>query len=1010
MASKFGPKQKTKKTKASSKIAGYDNVILQVRSAVETLDKFISATAIGKPTYVIKMSIVKANVGVFAGTITAMLDAMKPVLNRTADIKSLTGVVESFSKINPDGFIKFLKGITGVLSDKKLQKNTKNMSEVAVGMAEIIGAIKDIGNSDVGKNIQLISDVMDKTPDAMKTIAKETKRIYKYIKRTDKNLKAIIKHNGDLDKSWKIIDKTLTKIIKTMSKSMSVQKKKDAYTIGDMANDLRKFVIQTTLLAIAIIPASLIIIPALLVLKVIIKTLLWACKDIGKLASKRVIKKLNKANMAILALASSFALFVLTIYTIGQAASSPDLFKGLLAFGILVSMSLGILFILSLKWVNRATKEGRISILAIAATFALFTLSLFTIGQAAQDKELLAGMKAFGVLLGLSLAALFVLSLFKKDISKGATAMLIMSASLIVFTIVTKLILGLNITKKSWKAFGYFAAIVGLGTGALVAAGALSTSVIPGAIALMLVSVALILFTVPVKIIKGMGIDKQAWKNFGFFTAIMSSSAAIAAGIGLPGVFLFTMRGAIALMIIAMSLNKFADTMHILSDVSKKSSPKEIKALVSCMGDIMVSMRDSVKKIGIKDIYKINKLYGNMAGAMKTMAEAYEIMGKIETDPQALADAVSTMMKGAVDAFVKTAADPDVKSALDEMDDWGVKGLINSITGKKSPISKLLALSGKLGDATAGMAVGIRDMADMKVKEYDQNGKVIGYRQLTSEDFQAAATGVTTIVGSLFRALSADTKDPAIRELLKGKLEKTDAWKTISSAKLVGEAIGSLAKGIVEMSDMTYTDENGKKVKVDATKSSENVSKLLSTMFTGFASVKIDSKLPGYIKDTTASLENLVNTTNNLDMRKAEKMTSLLSKIAEIGKGINWNFKELADVIEGKLIETLENLKEVLEETNENITKPNDNTLSGGLAGDIFGPQKNKGLTIDGNPPAPESGPMKESNPKTDDKNNLDSLVTKIDDITSSLRDILDSSRTGGFGVSIRNFDDLRNG
>ena len=65
-----------------------------------------------------------------------------------------------------------------------------------------------------------------------------------------------------------------------------------------------------------------------------------------------------------------------------------------------------------------------------------------------------------------------------------------------------------------------------------------------------------------------------------------------------------------------------------------------------------------------------------MSKAMKSMAEAYEIMGRIDADPQALADAVSTMMKGAVDAFVNTAADPYVKSALDEMNDWGVKGFI----------------------------------------------------------------------------------------------------------------------------------------------------------------------------------------------------------------------------------------------------------------------------------------------------------------------------------------------
>ena len=1009
MASKFGSKQKTKKTKASSKIAGYDNVILQVRSAVEALDEFISATAIGKPTYVIKMSIVKANVGVFAGTITAMLDAMKPIFNRTTDVKALIGVVESFSKINPDGFVKFLNGITGVLLDKKLQKNTKNMSEVAVGLAEIIGAIKDIGNSDIGKNMQIISDVMDKTPDAMKTIAKETKRIYKYIKKTDKSLRAIIKHNGDLDKSWKIIDKTLTKIIKTMSKSMSIQKKKDTYTIGDMANDLRKFVIQTTILALAIIPASLIVIPALLVLKVIIKTLLWACNDIGKLASKRVIEKLNKANMAILALASSFALFVLTIYTIGQAASSPDLYKGILALTLLVTISLGVLYALASRPVQNTTREGRLSILAIAATFTLFTLSLFTIGQAAVDTSMTEGVVAFIGLVGISLGTLWVLSHFSNDVTKGAMAMLIMSGAMIGFTLTARLILDLNITKKSWKSFGYFSAIVGLGVAALVGASVFVTSVVKGAAALALVSIALLLFTLPVMTINSLNIDKQSWKRFGFFASIVGSAVGVAVAAGLPGVFLFALRGAGVLMAVAAGLSVFSSAMVTLSDISKKSSPKEIKSMMTCMGDVMVTMRDSVKKIGIKDIYKINRLYGGMSKAMKSMAEAYEIMGRIDADPQALADAVSTMMKGAVDAFIKTAADPDVKNALDEMGDWGVKGFINGITGKKSAISKLLALSGKLGDATAGMAVGIRDMVDMKVKEYDQNGKVIGYRQLTSEDFQAAATGVTTIVGSLFRALSADTKDPAIRELLKGKLEKTTAWKTISSAKLVGEAIGSLAKGIVEMSDMTYTDENGNKVKVDATKSSENVSKLISTMFTGFASVKIDKKLPGYIKDTTSSLENLVNTTNNLDMRKAEKMTSLLGKIAEIGKGINWNFKELADVIEGKLIETLENLKEVLEETNENITKPNDNESTNALFGNIFRPNKDKGITIDGNPPAPESGPMKESSPKTDDKNNLDSLVTKIDDITSSLRDILDSSRTGGFGVSIRNFDDFRN-
>lgn len=1007
MASKFGSKQNAKKAKTSSKIAGYDNVILQVKSAVESLDKFISATAIGKPTYVIKMSIVKTNVKVFAGTIIAMLDAMKPVLGRTADIKLLSRVVDSFSNINPDGFVKFLKGITGVMSDKKLQRNAKDMTAIAVGIAEIIGAIKDIGNSDIGKNIQIISDIMDKAPDAMKTIAKETKHIYKYINKTDKNLKSIIKHNGELDKSWKVIDKTLSKILKTMSKSMDVQKKKDAYTIGDMADDLRKFIIQTTLLAVAIVPASLIIIPAMVVLKAIVASLIWACDNIGKLGRKSTLKKLDAANRAILSISATFALFVLTIYTIGQAASSPDLYKGILALTLLVTISLGVLYVLASKPVQNTTREGRLSILAIAATFTLFTLSLFVIGQAAVDTGMTEGVVAFIGLVGISLGALWVLSHFSNDVTKGAMAMLVMSGAMIGFTLTTKLILDLNITKKSWKSFGYFSAIVGLGVAALVGASVFVSSVVKGAAALALVSIALLLFTLPVMAINSLNIDKHSWRRFGFFASIVGSAVGVAAAAGLPGVFLFALRGAGVLMAVAAGLSVFSAAMVTISDISKKSSPKEIKSMMTCMRDVMITMRDSVKKISIKDIYKINKLYGGMSKAMKSMAEAYEIMGRIDADPQALADAVSTMMKGAVDAFVKTAADPSVKSALDEMNDWGVKGLINGIIGKKSAISKLLALSSKIGNATAGMASGIRDMADMRVKEYDKNGKVIGYRQLTNKDFQAAATGITTIVGSLFRALGEDTKDPVIKSLLKGKLEKTQAWKSISSAKLVGEAIGELAKGLVEMSDMTYTDESGKKVKVDATKSSENVSKLISNMFTGFASVKIDKKLPGYIKDTSTALDNLVSTTNNLDLSKAEKMTSLLGKIADIGKGINWNFKELANVIEGKLIETLENLKEVLEQTNENILSPQQNEQYTPNSINSFAYNNpSKGITIDGNPPAPDNGPMKESKP--DNNIDISGLTAKIDDITNSLKDIIDSSRAGGFGVSIKNFEDFR--
>ena len=199
---------------------------------------------------------------------------------------------------------------------------------------------------------------------------------------------------------------------------------------------------------------------------------------------------------------------------------------------------------------------------------------------------------------------------------------------------------------------------------------------------------------------------------------------------------------------------------------------------------------------------------------------------------------------------------------------------------------------------------------------------------------------------------------------------------------------------------MTFTDENGKKVKVDPNAAGQNIASLITTMYSGFTGIKIDDKLPGHIKKTAESLETLVKATGGLDMSKAEKMKSLLEKINELGKGINWNFKELADVINGKLIDTLDQLKEALEG-----------------AGDAFagkGTDIAPVYTADGNPPAPASGPMKPSNKPGDTGKEIinnefkDMISSSIDDIKSSLRDLVDASRAGGLGVNIRNVEDLR--
>ena len=976
MALDRNKKKDNKKATATGKslIPSYTNLIDQVRSAAEAMDRLLKETSIGSPVYAVKMKIVRKNAAVAGEAMVSILDAMSPVIKRNGEIDTLGKIIGSFSDMKSGGFVKFMRGVIGILSDKRL---SKDLEKPLTNMKSIMDILKGLPTKDLAN---ITKDISSVAADLRKTVVSSFMVMG----------------------LWKNLTKTIEGIAVSIGKGLAnidqkslIKSKKTTATLLDIVSNLSKFVIKSTLLSLAILPASAIIIPAMAVMKVLIKSVIWATDGLGRIGRKRTMNKINRATRSIIAIGAAFALLTLTLYEVGQAAQAPELLKGMVAFAGLVAMSVGVLFILTLRPVRRRAREGRISIIAIGAAFALLTLTLYGVGQAAQTPEMMEGMKSFALLVGLAVGTLLFVSIVRKRAVLGAVALGVVSLALLGFTAVAKIISGMEMGEDAWKSFGFFTAVVGLGVLAVAAAGFVMTFVVMGAIAIALTAVALTVFMVPVKMISSLGAGEDVWKNFGFFTAVVGLGVGAAVAAGLPGVFLFAMRGSVILLLTASVLTKYASAMQTIASMADVADLEKMKAFVGATDDVMSAMKDSVKKTSIKDIWKIGKLYGAMGDAMLKMAEAYEIMGKIHVDPQALASAVSVMMRGAVDAFIVTASDPQVKAALEEMNDWGVKGFLNNITGKKSAVSKLLALSGKIGKATSGLAKGIRDMASMRVDEGD--GKT---RSLTAKDFVLASVGVTRIVTAFFNAIGNQSKDSIIQDLLKGKLKRTDAWKVIECSNELGAAIGSLAGGVKEMSTMTFTDENGKKVKVDPNAAGQNIASLITTMYSGFTGIKIDDKLPGHIKKTAESLETLVKATGGLDMSKAEKMKSLLEKINELGKGINWNFKELADVINGKLIDTLDQLKEALEG-----------------AGDAFagkGTDIAPVYTADGNPPAPASGPMKPSNKPGDTGKEIinnefkDMISSSIDDIKSSLRDLVDASRAGGLGVNIRNVEDLR--
>lgn len=925
-----------KKTSGSgrSAIPSYTNLIDQVRSAAAAIDRLLEEMSIGSPVYMVRMKIVRKNASEAGEAVMSILDAMSPIIKRNGELDALEKTIMSFDRVNPDGFVKFMRGMVGVLSDRRLNKD---IEKPLANMKSIMDILKGLPTKDLAKDIGSMASDLHGMERSSFMVMRMMKKSSRYAKKIGKRIFMSTRYSMMLYKIWKNLAEVMGGIAGSSAKSLAKLDQKSlrksrtaAATLLDIVSVLNKFVIKSTLLSLVVIPAAAVIIHAMKILKLVIKSILQATNGLGKIGRKRIGRKINNAVK---------------------------------------------------------------NIIAIGAAFALLTLTLYEVGQAAQAPEMMSGMKAFALVVGLAVFAVVMVSLVKKQVVLGSIALGIASLALLGFAYVARTISSMEMGEDAWRSFGFFAAVIGLGVISVVAAGFAIAFVLPGALAMALTAAALIVFMIPVRMINSLGPGEDIWTNFGFFAAVVGLGVGAAVAAGLPGVFLFAMRGSVVLLLTASVLAKYASAMQAISSMANVADLEKMKAFVGTTGDVMNAMKASVKGTGIKEIWKIGKLYGAMGDAMLKMAEAYEIMGRIDADPQALASAVSIMMKGAVDAFVITAADPQVKAALDEMNDWGVKGIINGITGKKSAVSKLLALSGKIGEATAGLAAGIRDMASMRVDE--GNGKT---RQLTDKDFILAANGVTKIVSTFFTALGEQNRDGVIQDLVKGRLKETTAWKVIESSKELGAAIGSLAGGVKEMSDMTFTDETGKKVRIDPKNAGQNIASLITTMYSGFADIEIDNKLPDRIKDTASSLETLVKTTGGLDMSKAEKMKSLLEKINELGRGINWNFKELADVINGKLIDTLDQLKEALEGAGDAFSgKPN---------GDVTIPT----YTSDGNPPAPASGPMKPAASPQASLNDefKNTISSSIEEIKATLREIVDASHAGGLGVNVRNIEDLR--
>jgi len=457
-------------------------------------------------------------------------------------------------------------------------------------------------------------------------------------------------------------------------------------------------------------------------------------------------KKINKGVKMLLFIALSTAVVTLTVLMASYALGSP--LKTMAAF-VLVAASLLILtlayFLISKS--SKSLKTGVLTMLMMALTTALLVAIVIIASKNLGGPE--ETLIAFGLIAGslLLLAfTFFLISKVKGDVIAGSVALLI--GAVAVIALATAMIIWMK-ANTTWEGLAMLgAAILGLGL-AMVGFGAVSGLVIPGAAALVLASVGLLVFSSAVMVwMKA----KTTWEGIG-----MLGAAIIGVGVAMAGwgaVAFLIIPGAAAMVITAGGLLMFTQSLKNFQEA--KWSTNNTDNLLYSIETILTGFITIFDDISYSDIAKAMfgaNLLGDLGNSISQFASGLSAFASGQEPEFAVKDGklilVGTKPLGKdlgkrVGDTIKALVDPLVSDSSVLANLGAGAGLFFD-----GPIGNGIDLLGRLGNSISGFAKGLQSMAELKIPIYGKNDK----GELVVTGYDKMPEGFGGLVGKNIKAL-----------------------------------------------------------------------------------------------------------------------------------------------------------------------------------------------------------------------------------------------------------------
>lgn len=572
---------------------------------------------------------------------------------------------------------------------------------------------------------------------------------------------------------------------------------------------------------------------------------------------EKVGKGLLFAGLAILGLGISLALFNLVI---------PGFFA--VTGALLTVMGVGLAFMLIGIFSNEI-ESGAKSMLWVSLSILALGFSLWIFSKVIGNISGEDAAKSFGALLviGLLAAGFLVIGLGESFIKKGAIAMILVGASLIVigigFMIITKA-LGDN----PWPMIGAtLALITGLGlVFGIAGAGPVPAFIALGAGAMILAGVALILVgagiaaiaaslkggkaailndeengLVPTFTAIGDALIMWPWRAAGI---LLGAGAMTAAGIALISIGLGlkqfvkiskeldlpTLGADISLMIgtLAVPFHKIGagEWMEVLGANGEKTWVK----FGGGGGGLFGLGSKNTVAMGIQSTLSMGKALSGIAKGVQNMANlkfptafdkegnptAYETIGgdafkKVITNTMMMVGALAVPFAKIGMGGEQKIIGPDGNEMTVDFGKPSAGGLMGFLTGGGS-VQKGIKAVMNMGEALSNIAGGVQDMALLKFPTgFDAEGKVTGYRNFDAAAAEQVTANTEMLVGALGGTFAKIGSNPDAND---GSWwgGKSTIEKGIAIVTGIGEPLLNLAKGVEAMAKLKFPiyDKDGK--------------------------------------------------------------------------------------------------------------------------------------------------------------------------------------------------------